>query len=263
MTKKKIGLALSGGGARGFAHVGALKVLAEHGIAFDMIAGTSAGSVAGAALASGMSPAEIETMSRKVGWLNTLRPSFSLRGLLSTAPMGKFLSRELPVSKFEDLAIPFAAVAYDLAAGEEIVYKDRGDLVHAVRASCSVPGIFTPMTDAEGRVLVDGGVTSVLPTDAVRAMGADIIIAVDLLACGGTYVKRPRNGISILVRSALTIIRSSSQNQLVPADVAIEPAIAHLRPDQIGKCDEFIALGEAAAREKIGEILAAIGGTPA
>lgn len=254
MTKKKIGLALSGGGARGFAHVGVIKALDEHGIRFDMIAGSSAGSVVGAALAAGMTAAGIETMARKVGWLNTMRPAFSIRGLLSTAPMGKFLGRELPVSRFEDLAIPFATVAYDLAKGEEVVFRDSGDLVHAIRSSCAVPGIFTPMTDMDGRVLVDAGVTSVIPTDVVWAMGADVVIAIDLLACGATYPSAPKSGFGILVRSALTVIRTASKNQKRPADIVIEPRIAHLRPDQIAKCDEFIKLGEAAALEKIDEI---------
>lgn len=259
MSSKKIGLALSGGGARGFAHVGVLKVLAEHGIRFDMIAGTSAGSVVGAALASGMSPAEIETMARKVGWLNIMRPSFGVSGMLSTAPMGKFLTRELHASRFEDLKTPFAAVAYDLAAGEEVVFKDTGDLISAIRASCSVPGVFVPIRDGHGRLLIDGGVTSVMPSDAVRDMGADIVIAIDVIACGGVFRSLPRTAFGIMLRSVLTLIRSSSRNQISPADLVIEPQIAHLRPDQLGKIDEFISLGEAAARSRIDDIHALIG----
>ncbi len=93
MASKKIGLALSGGGARGFAHVGVIRVFAEHNIRFDMITGTSAGSIVGGALATGMSVAEIESMARKTGYTNTMRPSFSARGILSNAPMGKLLAR--------------------------------------------------------------------------------------------------------------------------------------------------------------------------
>ena len=256
MSKKKIGLALSGGGARGFAHVGVLKVLEQHGIKFDMIAGTSAGSFVGGALAAGMSAAEIEAMARKVRWLNTLRPSFPLRGLLSTAPMGKFLAGELPFTRIEDLPTPFAAVAYDLVSGEEVVLQGHGDLVQAIRASCTVPGIFSPIKDAAGRILVDGGVTSVLPLDVISKMGADVIIAVDLIACGGVFRHKPRNVLSITVRSALALIRTASGSQATKADLVIEPAIAHLRPDQIGKLDEFITLGESAARSRIDEILA-------
>jgi NTE family protein len=255
-SNKKIGLVLSGGGARGFAHVGVLKVLEQHGIRFDLIAGTSAGSIVGGALASGMNAAEIEAMARRISWLNTIRPTLPFRGLLSTAPIGRFLARELPVTRFEDLPTPFAAVAFDLAAGREVVFSGSGDLIHAIRASCSVPLLFAPVRDSEGRVLVDGGVTSVMPVDVMRSMGADIVIAVDLIACGGVYPRKPRNVVSIGVRSALTLIRTASGSQTSAADVVIIPQIAHLRPDQLSKRDEFIALGEAAAGAAIDEIIA-------
>lgn len=254
MAEKKIGLALSGGGARGFSHVGVLKVLARHDIRFDMIAGTSAGAIVGAALASGMSMDEIEAMSGRAGYMNMMRPSLSPRGLFSNAPMGSFIARELPVTRFEDLKIPFAAVVYDLDAGSELVMKDEGDLIFAVRASCAVPGIFAPLTAPNGHLFVDGGVSSPLPIDAVRAMGAEIIIAVDLLGCGGTYPSPPLTALGFAIRSALALIRSATQNQASQADVVIQPRIAHLRPDQIGKRGEFITLGEAAAGAMIDNI---------
>jgi NTE family protein len=258
MTRKKIGLALSGGGARGFAHVGAIKVLDRHNIKFDMIAGTSAGSVAGAALASGMTPDEIEAMARTVGWLNTLRPSFGFSGLMSSAPMGKMLRNALPVAKFEDLVIPFAAIAYDIVKGEEVVMKESGDLINAIRASCAVPGIFAPIRLGD-RMLIDGGVTSVLPVDAVRAMGADVIIAIDLLRCGNAFSSVPRTGLGIAVRSAMTLIGSSSAEQGRRCDLVIEPAIAHIRPDQLRRANEGIRLGEEAALARIDEIKTLMG----
>ncbi len=258
MTRRKIGLALSGGGARGFAHVGVLKVLAAHNIEFDMIAGTSAGSIVGGALAAGMTPNEIEAMARKVGWLNTLRPSFAFSGLLSSAPMGKMLQRELPVRTFEDLTIPFAVVTYDLVNGEEFIVKDSGDLINAIRASCAVPGVFAPVMYGD-RLLVDGGITSVLPVDAVRAMGADIVIAIDLLKCGSAHNSVPRTGLGIAIRSAMTLIGSSSTDQGRRCDLMIEPAIAHIRPDQIKRGVELIRLGEEAALNKIEEIIAITG----
>ena len=142
MPRKKIGLALSGGGARGFAHIGVLKVFAEHSITFDMIAGTSAGSIIGAALAAGMSINEIVAMSEKVGYANMMRPTLGFGGMFSNAPMGNFIRRHFPVSRFEDLAIPFSAVAFDLANSERVVLSGSGDLVTAIRASCAVPGVF-------------------------------------------------------------------------------------------------------------------------
>ena len=254
MVRKKIGLALSGGGARGFSHVGVLNVLAQHDIHFDIIAGTSAGSIVGAALAAGMSAPEIAAMASRVGYANVMRPSLSPRGLFSNAPLGSLIGREYPVIRFEDLKIPFGAVVYDLDAGEEILMKDTGDLVFAVRASCAVPGVFAPLTGPNGHLFVDGGVSSPLPIDAVRAMGADIVIAVDLIGCGGTYTSPPRTAMGFAIRAALALISSASRNQASQADVLIQPQIAHLRPDQIGKRDEFISLGEAAANSAIDEI---------
>src|SRR5436190_15965645 len=113
----KIGLALSGGGARGFAHAGVLKVLVESGIRIDMIAGTSAGAFAGGAFAAGMSPSEIAAMCDAIRWRNMTRPSLSPLGLLSNAPMGKFVEAHFPIKRIENCRIPFSAVACDFGTG--------------------------------------------------------------------------------------------------------------------------------------------------
>lgn len=254
MDRKKIGLALSGGGARGFAHVGVLKVLAEHNIPIDMIAGTSAGSIVGGALASGMSVEEIAVLAKGIGYTNTMRPSLSFGGMLSSAPLGKLLDRHFPVNRFEDMPIPFAAVAFDLGKSQKVVFKDSGDIITAIRASCAVPGIFAPVRGEDGRMLVDGGVVSPMPTDVVRAMGADIVIAVDLLACGATFRLNSWTGVGIMIQSALATLQTAAKREHMHADLVIEPQIAHLRPDQIGKRDEFIDLGEQAAQLHIDAI---------
>ncbi len=150
MTRKKIGLALSGGAARGFAHLGVLKILAEHNIPIDFIAGTSAGSIVGGALACGVSVEEIIKIGRKVSWFNMTGFSFSPKGILSNASMGAFINQYFPFKRFEDLPIPFAAVACDLETGEEVVLRDAGDLALAIRASCAIPGVFVPI-ETEGR----------------------------------------------------------------------------------------------------------------
>ena len=143
-------MALSGGAARGFAHLGVLKVLAAHDIPIDFIAGTSAGSIAGAAFAAGLSVAEIIAFGKKMSWYRMTGFSYSPKGLLSTAPLGTFLEQNFPVKRFEDLLIPFAAVACDLETGDEVVLKETGDLALAIRASCTVPGVFAPVV-YEGR----------------------------------------------------------------------------------------------------------------
>src|SRR4051794_33027142 len=113
MTRKKIGLALSGGGARGFAHIGVLKVLIENDIPIDMIAGTSAGSIVGGAYAAGMSIDEIVAMAAKVRYSNMMLPNPGVSGMFTNAPMGRFLKAHFPVERFEDMKLPFAAAAFD------------------------------------------------------------------------------------------------------------------------------------------------------
>ena len=254
MDRKKVGLALSGGGARGFAHVGVLKALSENSIPIDYIAGTSAGSFVGAAYAAGMSIDEIVAIGPKVSWFAMSGFSYSPRGLLSNAAMGKFIETTLPVQNFEDLKIPLAIVACDFARGGEVVLKETGSLAQAVRASCAIPGVFVPITDAKGRMLVDGGVVSPMPTRAVKKLGAELIIAVDLLSTGSTYWGTPKTLLGMLFQSAMLMLRTASKNQHYRANVIIEPEIAHIRPDEMGRRDELIELGEKAALEKIDEI---------
>lgn len=259
MAHKTIGLALSGGGARGFAHVGVLKVLAEHNIAVDVIVGTSAGSIIGGAFAAGMSAAEIETMANDVRWASVVAPSLSLsrKGVLSTSPMKRWLEKHLPVKRIEDTPIRFAATVFDLDQNAAALLTE-GDLVTAIRASGAVPGIFEPIRDELGRRLVDGGVTSPLPVPETRALGADIVIAVDLLSCGASFRSGSRTGIGIMVQSTLALLHTLSKHQQSDADIVITPAIAHLRPDRISGRAELLALGEQAAREAMPDILAAI-----
>ena len=254
MPNKKLGLALSGGGARGYAHVGVLKALVENDIPIDLISGTSAGSFVGGAFASGLSVDQIIDVGKKVSWLGIAGFSYSPRGLLSNAPMGKLMNDNFPFTRFEDLRIPFAAVACDLETGEEIILKEAGDMVQAIRASCAIPGVFVPVTDGSGRTMIDGGVTSPMPTRAVKKMGADVVIAVDLLTCGSTYWGRPTTLVGMFFQSAMMMLRTASRNQHYRADVIIEPQIAHIRPDEIAKRDELVELGEKAALEKIDEI---------
>lgn len=253
MTRKKIGIALSGGAARGFAHLGVLKVLVENKIPIDCIAGTSAGSFVGAAYASGLSVEEIIEMGRKISWFRMTGFSYSPKGLLSNAAMGAFIKRNFPHQNFENLPIAFAAVTCDLETGKEVILKEAGDLATAVRASCAIPGVFAPVK-YEDKLLIDGGVIANVPTKAVRKLGAEIVIAVDVLASGATYWSSPATLLGIFFQSAMMLLRAASKAHHYRADVVIIPQIAHLRPDEIGKMDEFIRAGEEAALEKIDEI---------
>ena len=135
-----VGLALSGGAARGMAHVGVLRALVEHNIPIDFIAGTSAGSIVGGAFASGMTVEEIAQLSRDLRWRDIGRVTVSRLGIQSNERLELYLRSRLPKTNFEDLPIPFAAVATDLKTGAAVVMKEHGDVPFAIRASCAIPG---------------------------------------------------------------------------------------------------------------------------
>jgi len=178
--RPRIGLALGSGSARGLAHIGVLRALKEAGITVDLVAGTSMGAVIGAVFASG----KIDGLSarlRNLDWpgiVALLDPVFPRSGLIDGQRVTEFVRAHVPSAHIEGLLLPFAAVATDLMTGEEVV-ATAGDLTEAVRASIAVPGIFTPVR-SNGRILVDGGLVNPVPVSVARAMGADLVIAVDL-----------------------------------------------------------------------------------
>lgn len=253
MGRKKVGLALSGGGARGFAHLGVLRVLERQGIPFELIAGTSAGSFVGGAIAAGMTAEDIIKAGGDISWFSIAGLSYSPRGLLSNVGLAKFIEKHFPASRFEDMNMPFAAVTCDIETGGEVVLKDKGDVAPAIRASCAIPGVFTPV-QIGGRHLVDGGIVSPVPVNAAREMGADVVIAVDLLACGTTGSGTPLTALGVVFQSAMMLMRAASKGLHYRADIVIAPPIAHIRPDEMRKRDELIGLGEQAALEKIDEL---------
>ncbi|MBK8015626.1 MAG: patatin-like phospholipase family protein [Betaproteobacteria bacterium] len=279
--RPRIGLVLSGGGALGLAHVGVLRVIEELRIPVDCIAGTSMGAIVGAAYASGMTPEEMERRLRETQWDRVFRdaPARSEQSLLHkqldsvglwSLELG--VSRGLPVlpkgaisgqqmlatlrsfvqepanGDFDRLPIPFRAVATDIETGEAVVLS-RGDLARAMRASMSVPGIVSP-EEIDGRVLLDGGLVRNLPVDVVRAMGADIVIAVNL---GTKLLKREELqsvlGVSVQMINILTeqnVRRSLSE--LRQGDLLVEPDLAGFSALEFARAKDIIPRGEAAAR---------------
>lgn len=246
--RPRLGLALSGGAARGLAHVGVLKVFEEHGVRVDCVAGTSAGALVGGALASGMPFGEIEKIGRDLRWRDLGRMTVSRLGVQSNAVLEAYVRARFPVARFEELPVPFAAVATDLRTGAAVVMRDEGDLGFAVRASCAVPGWYVPVTDARGRQLVDGGLVANLPVSAVRALGAEVVVAVDVNSEGAKFLGPPTSVIGVLLQSMLVVQRTAVEHQRQLADVVISPAVGHLRWDELGRAEEFIEAGTAAAR---------------
>ena len=255
--RPSIGLALSGGAARGIAHVGVLRALIENDIPIDCVAGTSAGSIVGGAFASGMSIDEIEALGRGLRWRDIGRVTMSRLGVQSNDRLEHFVRERLPKSRFEDLPIPFAAVATDLNTGAAVVMRDQGDVAFAIRASCAIPGWYVPVTDQAGRQLVDGGLVAVVPSVVARSLGADIVIAVDVNSAGATFLSS-QSVIGVVLQSMLVVQKTASHYQLASSDFVIKPRVGHIRWDEMGRAPELIAAGYEAGIESAPAILALI-----
>ena len=179
LSETGIGLALSGGAARGFAHLAVLEVLERDGIPIHSIAGTSSGSIVGSLYAAGMPIPEIKRVLMHAKWRDIISFNFPRMGLVSSDGIYRFMEAVLPVKKFSSLKLPFAAVAADLRTAEKVVLTS-GSIAKAVQASCSLPVIFTP-TELNGRVLADGGIASQVPVRTVREdLGARYVAAVNV-----------------------------------------------------------------------------------
>jgi len=246
-----IGLALSGGAARGMAHVGVLRALVENDIRIDCIAGTSAGSMVGGAYAAGMSVNDIAEFGRGLRWRDIGRVTMSRLGVQSNERLEQFMRARLPVARFEELRLPFAAVATELKTGAAVVMRDHGDVPFAVRASCAIPGWYVPVTDENGRQLVDGGLVAVVPVSVTRSLGADIVIAVDVNHEGAKFLGPSSSVLGVLLQSMLVVQKTASHYQLQMSDLVISPKVGHIRWDEMGRADELMAAGYEAGLESI------------
>ena len=250
----KTGLALSAGAAKGLAHIGVIKVLQEHDVPIDFVAGTSAGAIVGGAFASGLKTGEITEFALAASWFKLGRFAFSRFGLLSLEPMRTFIKTNFKADKFEDLTIPFACVSTDLQTGDKTVWQKNGDLATAIVASCAVPGMFVPITDQNGRKQIDGGIVEFTPTNTVRNLGANFVIAVDVIADDARLAGTPQTAVGVFFQSAMLLLKTAASFQHNYADVVIRPKVGHIRADEVGRAKEFIEAGETAAQAAIGDI---------
>ncbi len=252
--KKKVGLALSGGVARGIAHIGVVKVLKKHKIPIDCIAGVSSGALVGALFAAGMGPEIMEVNSLKLGWFTFMRIAFGRHGPLSNEEIKKFVIQNIGDKKFSELAIPLSVVCTDILSSEEVVI-DEGKVAIAIATSCAFPGFFEPAR-VGGSILFDGGMVNNLPVSVVQRMGADFVIAVDVVP-GGKRKSEPDNIFQVVGRAYDIMVRKMSEESRRAAQVLIEPEI----PEDIwhidfDKAKRLIKAGEEAAEKKIPEIKA-------
>jgi NTE family protein len=247
--RKRFGLALGGGAARGFAHIGVLKALDEAGLKPAFVAGTSVGSLIGALYCAGLSWAQIWQEALKLDWKDLVTLSVPTLGLVNPSKLEELVQRLSGGRMIEDLPLPFRAVAVDLVTGKEAVL-DTGPVGRAVRASCSIPGIFIPLDDGE-RLLADGGVLNNLPSDIVRAMGANYIVAVDLTSSGGNAHKKPENIVEVLIDSAFIFMNNSGAQGRAAADMLIEPALAGFGYHDMSRKQEMLDAGYEAMRTQL------------
>jgi NTE family protein len=254
--RKKVGLALGAGGARGLAHIGVLEVLEERGVPIDMISGCSMGSVVGALYANGTGARMIHGLAQQICSVD-YRKIFDLTvprtGLIRGQRTDLLIRTLIGDRNFEQLRLPFAVVSACLEDGELRTFS-TGNVARAVRASISVPGVFEPVS-IDGKTYVDGGVLDRVPAGLVRSMGAVSVIAVDVGYHGGPR-PTPKNIIEVLINSYELQEWEVTRSRLPTADIVIVPDTVNINPAMFNQVEEAVERGRAAALGKVDELLA-------
>lgn len=251
LPKLRIGLALGGGAAKGFAHIGVIKMLEIHGIKADVVAGTSAGSVVGALYASGMDAYTLQQRAFGLDEAQIRDVSLFSGGMLKGQKLQDYVNQLLAGRTLEKLNKPFAAVATELSTGNRASFV-RGNIGQAVRASSSIPGVFEPV-DIAGKKYVDGGVVSPVPVDAARELGADFVIAVDISKKASDAGKT--QGMFSIVGQSLAIMGEKlGKIELAHADVIIRPKVGMIGAADFDQKNVAIMEGEKALLAMLPEI---------
>lgn len=248
--KRKVTLVLGGGSARGLAHIGVLKVLEQANIPIDQIVGTSMGALIGAGYSTGITIKQMEERALKFSVNKLLDPTIPKIGLLAGNRLENIIRSMLDSKTFEDCRIPLAVVTTDIEKGEEVVHQ-KGDLVKAVRASCSWPGIFNPVA-INGRTLSDGGIKHSVPTRIAHRLGADYVLAVDVGFC----IKKDKieNIFQMILQSFQITGEELNQYQTGEADESIKVDLGDLDQVSFERAQEAIYKGTLAAEMKIEDI---------
>jgi NTE family protein len=252
---RKTALVLGSGGARGWAHIGVLKAMAELKCAPDIVVGTSIGAIVAAIHAAGVVDEAVRVAS-SIGWKEVAKLFFEVNlprsGLVKGARIMDLLRTLIPVKRIEHLTVAYAAVAADLRLEQEVVLSD-GDLFKALRASFSIPGVFTPVEYTKGQWLVDGGVINPLPISVARSMGATHVIGVDINLMGDTREKiKSPTLMDILLMTFRTIENSITRERLLrePPDILIQPKVGYLGTLEFHHAPQAIQLGYDAVMEQ-------------
>ncbi|MBU4319675.1 MAG: patatin-like phospholipase family protein [Thermodesulfovibrionales bacterium] len=246
----KIAVVLGAGASKGFAHIGVLKVLESNKIPVHMIIGTSAGSFVGSLYAYGYNAFELQKLSFSIEKGDVADLTIPDNGFIKGEKLEAYINRILKNTPMEKLKIPFYAVATDIQSGKEVVFGS-GNTGTAVRASCSIPGIFRPV-NISGKVYVDGGVVSPVAVDAAKRLGADIVIAVDI--AGDIDSSQPEGTIETILQSINIMYSKLAAIQLSKADVVIKPKVGYIGSADFSKRHEAVLEGEKAAIEALPKI---------
>ena len=253
MKRPRVGLALAGGFARGIAHIGVLRVFREAGIPIDVVSGTSVGALIGAGYCAGTPLEAMQELARDTKFGDFGRWTPSWLGLATNHRLEQYLSRLTPVLRFEDLQKPLAIAATDINEGLAVYYH-TGPIGPALRASCAYPGLFVPI-QFEGRTLVDGFLTALVPIEGVLLLGAELVIAVYLES---KTIESPRTFTDVLSRSFTIIQKHADLEWRQHADVIIEPDVSPYAWDDFTKTMDLVRAGEEAALRALPAIRSAI-----
>ena len=246
----KIGLALGGGAARGFAHIGVIKALEAQGIVPDIIVGTSAGAVVGALYSSGLSGFELQKIALEIDEGQVSDWSLPDRGVFKGEALQNFVNRAVGNRPLEKLPRSFSVVATDLKSGESALFRS-GNTGMAVRASSAVPGVFQPV-NINGRDYVDGGLVSPIPVRAARGLGADFVIAVDISV--NPRDARTANTFDVLLQTFAIMGQSIGRYEKTEADIVIRPVTAELPATDFAGRHRAVLEGEKAAAAAMADI---------
>jgi NTE family protein len=240
----RIGLALGGGAAKGFAHVGVIAVLEEAGLRPDYLVGTSAGSLVAALYASGKSSAELQktAMSMEEAAITDWMLPLVGRGVFRGDALGRFVNESVGGRLIEDMRIPLGVVATDLGSGQAVLFQ-RGDTGTAVRASSAVPAVFVPVK-INGRDYVDGGLVAPVPVRYARQMGAELVIAVDISTAPEDSATK--DTLQILLQTFSIMGKSINQHELREADIVVRPSLVGLKSADFSARQRAIDAGRAA-----------------
>lgn len=250
----KVALVLGAGAAKGFAHIGVIKVLESNRIPVSMIIGTSAGSFVGSLYAYGFTSFQLQKISFDLQQGDLVDFSIPDNGFIKGEKLEGYVNRMLRNTPMEKLRIPFYAVATDIQSGREMVFGS-GNTGTAVRASCSIPGVFSPVLIG-GRMYVDGGVVSPVAVDAARRLGADVVIAVDISDAG--EAPKPQGTLGTILQSIGIMYGEIASHQLKNADVVISPKVSSIGSSDFTRRHEAVLEGERAAGVALPAINAAI-----